>query len=111
MVSTKMRVTMRLVTACLSSSVMISTLLSAQEPTSSPESLDWQEKILLYPTPGQLAAEQEGRITIYDSLEYSLIDEALDLHFDRMDNMMFIRIHRLPPAGAGPAEVENDGCD
>ena len=67
--------------------------------------------MLLQPTHSQLSAEQDGRITIYDSLEYSLIDEALDLHFDRMENMMFIRIHHLPPAGAGPASVENDGCE
>ena len=102
---------LHLVTASLSSSLMVTSLVSAQEPIPSPEPLDWQEKILLYPTPGQLSAEQDGRITIYDSLEYSLIDEALDLHFDRMENMMFIRIHRLPPTGAGPAEVEDDGCD
>ena len=102
---------LHLITATLSSSLMVTSLVLAQEPASPPESLEWQEKMLLYPTPGQLSAEQDGRITIYDSLEFSLIDEALDLHFDRMENMMFIRIHRLPPAGAGPAEVENDGCD
>jgi len=67
--------------------------------------------MLLYPTPSQLSAEQDGRITIYDSLEYGMVDEALDLHFDRMEDKMFIRTHHLPPAGAGPASVENGGCD
>lgn len=67
--------------------------------------------MLLNPTPGQLSAEQDGRITIYDSLEYDLVNDALDLHFDRMENMMFIRIHHLPPAGAGTTSVEKDGCE
>ena len=47
---------------------------------------------------------------IYDSLESTQIDAALDTHFDRIQNMMFIRIQRLPPTGSGPAEVEDDGC-
>ena len=67
--------------------------------------------MLINPTPSQLSAEQNGRITIYDSLEYSLVDEALDLHFDRMENMMFIRIHHLPATGAGNISVEKDGCE
>lgn len=83
----------------------------AEEAAMSSESLDYQGRLLLYPTPNQLATEEDGRVHIYDSLEISLIDEAMDLHFDRIENMMFIRIHNLPPAGAGPAVVENDGCD
>jgi hypothetical protein len=35
----------------------------------------------------------------------------MDEHFDRIENMMFTRIHHLPPSGAGPAVVEDDGCD
>ena len=98
-------------TACLVSLLLINTPVSADMHTSAPEPLDWQEKMLLYPTPSQLSAEQDGQITIYDSLEYSLVDEALDLYFDRMENMMFIRIHHLPDTGAGNISVEKDGCE
>ena len=74
-------------------------------------SLDYQERLLLHPTTKQLATEQAGRVHICDSLEIGLINTALDQQFDRIDHMMFSRIHHLPPSGAGPATVENDGCD
>jgi hypothetical protein len=72
---------------------------------------DWQLQLLMTPTPSQLVAEQSGRVFIYDSLEMGQVDDALDQNFDRIEHMMFIRIHHLPPTGAGPAEIEDDGCD
>ena len=83
----------------------------AVEATMGSESLDYQGRLLLHPTPEQLGTEEDGRVHIYDSMEIGLVNEAMDQHFDRIENMMFIRIHHLPPAGAGPAKVENDGCD
>ena len=74
-------------------------------------SLDYQQRRLLAPTPAQRATESRGGVYIYDSLEAGDVNTALDQHFDRMQNMMFIRIHHLPPTGAGPADVEDDGCD
>ena len=74
-------------------------------------SLDYQQRRLLAPTPAQRATEVRGGVYIYDSLEAGDVNTALDQHFDRMQNMMFIRIHHLPPTGAGPADVEDDGCD
>ena len=73
-------------------------------------SLDYQLQRLLAPTPAQRTTETQGGIYIYDSLEAGDVDAALDQHFDRMQNMMFIRIHDLPPTGAGPAKVEDDDC-
>jgi len=69
---------------------------------------------LMQPTAAETAAEQSGRVHIYDSLEINEVNAALDAHFDRIQNMMFTRIHHLPPPGAGPgeeADVEDDGCD
>jgi hypothetical protein len=63
------------------------------------------------PTPSELASEEKGRIHIYDSLEITEVNKALDESFDRIQNMMFTRIHHLPPGDSGPAEVEEDGCD
>ena len=73
-------------------------------------SLDYQKQRLLAPTPAQRATETRGGVYIYDSLEAGQVDAALDRHFDRIQNMMFIRIHHLPPTGTGPAEVEDDDC-
>lgn len=75
-------------------------------------SADWQTDRLLQPTEAQRAAELHGRVMIYDGLEANLIARAMDRHFERIQNMMFIRIHHLPPSGAGgAAEIEDDGCD
>ena len=73
-------------------------------------SLDYQQQRLLAPTPAQRAMETRGGVYIYDSLEAGEVDAALDQHFGRIQNMMFIRIHHLPPNGTGPAEVEDDDC-
>ena len=97
--------------SCLTCVLSCSVSVFAQDDTRNRDSLEFQKRLLLNPTPGQLAAEQDGRVQIYDSLDIGLVDEAMDLHFNRIENMMFIRIHHLPPAGAGPTVVENDGCD
>ena len=73
---------------------------------------DWQLDRLMSPSIAQRAAESRGAIVIYDGLEHGQVGEAMDEHFDRIQNMMFIRIRHLPPTGAGGAgSVEQDGCD
>ena len=66
---------------------------------------------LMHPSPAELASEERGKVHIYDSLEINEVDAALDQNFERIHNMMFIRINHLPATGSGPAEVEDDGCD
>ena len=69
---------------------------------------------LMLPSVAERAAEEKGRVHIYDSLAKEKVDTALDENFDRIENMMFTRIHHLPPPGAGPeeeVEVEDDDCD
>ena len=83
----------------------------AEDALASADQLDFQERLLLHPSTKQRAAEQDGRVRIYDSLEIGLINTALDQQFNRIEHMMFSRIHHLPPSGAGPAAVEDDGCD
>ena len=73
---------------------------------------DWQLERLMQPTAAQLEAEAGGQVVIYDGLDTRLVSLAMDTHFDRIQNMMFIRIHHLPPPGAGgDVAVEEDGCD
>lgn len=71
----------------------------------------WQESRLFEPSESQLAQEQRGQVFIYDGLEIGKVQQAMDEQFDRIENMMFTRIHHLPPTGAGAAEVEDDGCE
>jgi hypothetical protein len=68
---------------------------------------------LMTPSVAERASEERGSVHIYDSMEINEVNAAMDRHFDRIQNMMFTRIHHLP-SGAGAAaeaEVENDGCD
>jgi hypothetical protein len=66
---------------------------------------------LMQPSAAELASEDRGHVHIYDSLEINEVNAALDQNFERIENMMFVRINHLPPTGAGIAEVEDDGCD
>ena len=79
------------------------------DPISEP--VEYQVKRLFSPTPRMLEEEQAGRVFIYDSLMAPQVNAAMDSNFDRIENMMFTRIRRMPPTGAGPMEVEEDGCD
>lgn len=55
--------------------------------------------------------EAKGKVFIYDGLEADKIDQAMDDYFERIGNMMFIRVHYTPPAGSGGPEILNDGCE
>ncbi len=95
------------VIACLSS-----TLVAADDHVAAvAPSQDFQLRRQMQPSPAERTAEQEGQIYIYDSLEFGDVEHALDENFDRIQNMMFIRIHHLPETGSGPVEVEDDECD
>lgn len=75
---------------------------------------DYQHRRLLAPTPAERRTEVRGGIYIYDGIPVHLVDKALDREFERIDNMMFIRIRDLPATGAGPAEEDDDSdeeCD
>ena len=71
----------------------------------------WQERRLMQPSAKQLERESKGGVFIYDGLEHNTVQRAMDEHFDRIEYMMFTRIHHLPPTGSGPAEIEDDGCE
>lgn len=66
---------------------------------------------LMQPSAAELASEEKGKVHIYGSLEINEVNAALDENFERIQNMMFIRINHLPATGSGPAEVEDDGCE
>jgi len=76
----------------------------------------WQNNRLFQPTARQQAQEARGKIVIYDGLTDSTVDKAMDRNFDRIQNMMFIRVIRTGKTGKpihkqdGSVEVEDDDC-
>jgi hypothetical protein len=68
----------------------------------------YQEKVLFEPHQSQRLAEARGRIMIYDGLDSTVVDKAMDEQFDRIDNMMFVRTHNT--SEEGDEYVDDDGC-
>jgi hypothetical protein len=68
----------------------------------------YQEKVLFEPHQSQRLAEARGRIMIYDGLDSTVVDKAMDEQFDRIDNMMFVRTHHSSEEGED--YVDDDGC-
>jgi hypothetical protein len=67
----------------------------------------YYEKQLLRPGEFVLQQERRGRVTIYDGLEHSVVDFALDTQFDRIGSMMFIRTQETQQDGTVEAD---DDC-
>ncbi len=77
----------------------------------------WQQRHLLEPSPRDRLREKQGRIVIYDGLLDTVVESALDLYFDRIENMMFTRIVVTSKDGkplldpdTGELVIEDDGC-
>ena len=66
----------------------------------------YDENVLFNPSEAVLLAEANGRVNIYDGLQHSVVDHALDTQFGRIENMMFVRTRETLPDG----EVDDD-CD
>ena len=86
--------------------ILAAGLMLLSQTTSAADS--FQEKVLFSPHQSLLLAEARGRIMIYDGLDSKVVDRAMDEQFERIDNMMFTRIHH--ESDDGEAYVEDDGC-
>jgi hypothetical protein len=71
---------------------------------------DYQRNALFNPGQSQLQAEARGRVMIYDGLENSVVEQALDTQFERIEHMMFTRIPRAESDDDEQVIVEDDGC-
>ena len=69
----------------------------------------YQQKMLFTPSDSTLRAEAKGRVMIYDGLDIDTVEKAMSEQYDRIDNMMFVRIQH--PQDDGDYYVEDDGCD
>jgi len=70
----------------------------------------FQYNALFNPTTGQLKAEARGRVMIYDGLDNAAVEHALDEQFERIENMMFIRIRQTQAGDEEEDTVEDDDC-
>lgn len=72
----------------------------------------WLLRRLNEPTELERAHEREGNVYIYDGLTDRQVDQALNLHFDRIEYMMFVGTRRTDPTAEAPsdAETESPGC-
>ena len=68
-----------------------------------------EEKMLFEPSDYLREAGERGRIMIDDGFENKLVDKALDEQFDRIDNMMFVRVAQVQDNGG--TDYESDDCD
>lgn len=90
--------------------------VQAQQPVAQEAQNAWQSNRLFAPTAHQREQEQRGSVVIYDGLKDATIERAMDKAFDRIQNMMFIRIIRTGKDGQpmhgshGEEVVEDDGC-
>jgi len=72
----------------------------------------WLLRRLNEPTERERAHEREGNVYIYDGLTDHQVDQALNLHFDRIEYMMFVGTRKTEPttASLSDAETESPGC-
>jgi len=80
----------------------------------------WQLQLLFEPRASQQKSEQRGRIFIYSDLKDSVVEQAMDDQFDRIEHMMFVRTvstsadgeveMTLGADGQMVAVIEEDGC-
>ena len=92
----------------VSTAIIINMLLVlASMPAQAADS--YQYKSLFTPSDFTLKAEAKGRIMIYDGMTSETIEKAMDEQFNRIENMMFVRI--IHEQENGEYYVEDDGCD
>ena len=102
-----------IVIAALLVGLLISTTsvaYSADDQVAKTSHSDWQIARLMTPTTAQLQAESKGQVFMYDSLDINEVEAAMDSNFERIENMMFIRIHHPAAHSGGDGEIEDDEC-
>lgn len=78
---------------------------------------NWQMKQIQQPSLSLLEREAHGFVNIYDGFTDTQVNKIMDQKFERIDNMMFIRVKHTDSRGdvltdpaSGVAIVDDDGC-
>jgi len=69
---------------------------------------DWQVRRLMEPSPSELETERKGNVYIYDGLTDREVETALNAHFGRIQNMMFVGTVKTAK-GAEPSQHDEPG--
>ena len=96
----------------------ISSVLSHSALADDDSQQSWQLSLLFNPGDHQHEMERRGRVFIYDGLRDTVVEQALDEQYDRIEGMMFVNTVVTDDDGVpltdpetGELLVENDGCD
>ena len=68
---------------------------------------EYFQNALFNPSKTLLRAEERGRVTIYDALQDTAVERALDTQFERIGHMMFVRTQ---DTRAADSEEIDDDC-
>ncbi len=86
-------------------------ILSSISVASESAAYNLQKKILLDPSASFVQKERAKQsVFIYESMKLADVEMAMDTHFERVENMMFIKT-RLPEGIAYEGKVIDDECD
>jgi len=69
---------------------------------------DFQHNALFNPSQFQIKAETNGRVMIYDQMENTIVEAALDQQFNRIEHMMFVRTRHVNADGS---VKQDEDCD
>lgn len=72
---------------------------------------DWQLEMIHEPSAAQMKVEERGRVYIYDRLDDADVELAMNMQFDRLDNMMFVRTKPKVETTGQETESVDDDCD
>ena len=96
----------------------ISSVLSHSALADDDSQQSWQLSLLFNPGDHQHEMERRGRVFIYDGLRDTVVEQALDEQYDRIEGMMFVNTVVTDDDGVpltdpetGELLVEDDGCD
>ena len=96
----------------------MSSVFSHSAPADDERQQSWQMSLLFNPGEHQYEMEHRGRVFIYDGLHDTVVEQALDEQYDRIEGMMFVNTVVTDDDGVpmtdpetGELLVEDDGCD
>ncbi len=97
----------KLITAA---AILISMHTSAVDAAQASNSFkNFQMKTMYEPASYVLKREARGAVTISVGFTSQEVDQAMDEHYDRIENMMFTRM--VISDDAGGSFIADDGCD
>lgn len=97
---------------CIFLALTITSIQGLADPhnssASSKQTGTYQLDRLFYPSQHDLLQERSGQVFIYDGLFHDQVELAMELEFERIEHMMFVRTKSEQPSGD---IIEDNDCD